>query len=131
MTTEFGAKHRAIAAPELACDGQLIVHRWAFGAAPSDISALAADVGRAHVPDAVRLAFLMARVRDAVPTSDNVRKGDFGEMIAVGIYSTRMGRTVPYTKLALRQTGRQRHRPRARHRLPHHHPGRGPGTGCG
>lgn len=99
MTTEFGAKLRATAAPEPACDGQLTVHRWTFDVAASDVSALAVDVGRAYVPDEMRLAYPKASVGPAVPTLDNVRKGDFGEMIATSVYSTRMGRTVPYSKL--------------------------------
>ncbi|WP_298804553.1 DEAD/DEAH box helicase [uncultured Pseudokineococcus sp.] len=63
--------------------------------------ALARDVGRAYITEGARLLFPNAEVRDAVPTEDTVRKGDLGEMVAMGIYSTRMGRTVPYTKLQL------------------------------
>lgn len=104
MTTEFGALLRAAAAPEAACDGQLTVHRWTLNVAPADIPALAVEVGRSYVNEAARLAYPKARVRDVVPTADSVRKGDFGEMVAMGIYSTRMGRTVPYTKLQLTKT---------------------------
>lgn len=102
MTTEFGAKLRATAAPESACDGQLTVFRWSFEVAPSDIPTLAMTVGRAYVTDAMRLAYPRARVGDKVPPGEGTtRKGDFGEMIAQGIYSTRMGRTVPFSKLQL------------------------------
>lgn len=99
MTTAFGAKLRATAPPELACDGQLTVYRWKFDVAPSEVAFLAVDVGRAYVPDEMRLRYPTASVSLKVPTSDTVRKGDFGEMVAAGIYSTRMGRTVPYSKL--------------------------------
>jgi hypothetical protein len=101
MMTEFGARLRQTVAPERVCDGQLTVHRWALSVEPADIAALAREVGRAYVTDAAALGFPSAEVRDKVPTSDTVRKGDLGEMIAMGIYSTRMGRTVPYTKLQL------------------------------
>lgn len=101
VTTEFGARLRQAAAPESACDGQLTIHRWTLSVAPADIAALARDVGRSYITETARLAFPNAEVRDAVPSSDTVRKGDLGEMVAMGIYSTRMGRTVPYTKLQL------------------------------
>lgn len=88
--------------PESACDGQLTLYRWAFDIAPSDISTLAVTVGRAYVTDAMRLAYPGARVSDKIPPEEGTtRKGDFGEMIAQGIYSTRMGRTVPFSKLQL------------------------------
>ncbi|MDV8000456.1 DEAD/DEAH box helicase [Rhodococcus sp. IEGM 1408] len=102
MTTEFGAKLRMTAHPETACDGQLTIYRWAFDVALSDIPALAVAIGRSYVTDAMRLAYPNARVRDKVPSEEGTtRKGDFGEMIAHGIYSTRMGRTVPFSKLQL------------------------------
>lgn len=102
MTTEFGAKLRMTAPPEQACDGQLSIYRWAFDVAPSDIPTLAVAVGRAYVSDAMRLAYPSARVSDKVPPEEGTtRKGDFGELIAQGIYSTRMGRTVPFSKLQL------------------------------
>lgn len=102
MTTEFGAKLRMTARPESACDGQLTIYRWAFDSAPSDIPALAVAVGRAYVTDAMRLAYPAARVSDKIPPEEGTtRKGDFGELIALGIYSTRMGRTVPFSKLQL------------------------------
>lgn len=101
MTAEFGARLRQNAAPESACDQQLTIHRWTLDVAPADTPALARDVGRSYITEMARLAFPNAEVRDAVPTSDTVRKGDLGEMVAMGIYSTRMGRTVPYTKLQL------------------------------
>jgi len=50
---------------------------------------------------AAELSFPRAQVRHVVPTAGTVRKGDFGEMVAMGIYSTKMDRTVPYTKLQL------------------------------
>ncbi|SEQ74537.1 Replicative superfamily II helicase [Microlunatus flavus] len=99
MTTAFGAKLRATARPELTCDGQLTVFRWTLDVTPRDIATLAVAVGRAYLPDDERLAYPNASVGPTVPTYDSVRKGDFGEMIAAGIYSTRMGRTVPYSKL--------------------------------
>lgn len=102
MTTELGSKLRMTAHPESACDGQLTLYRWAFDIAPSDISTLAVTVGRAYVTDAMRLAYPGARVSDKIPPEEGTtRKGDFGEMIAQGIYSTRMGRTVPFSKLQL------------------------------
>ncbi|MFC4369255.1 DEAD/DEAH box helicase [Citricoccus nitrophenolicus] len=102
MTTEFGAKLRMTASPESACDGQLTIYRWAFDSALSDIPTLAVAVGRAYVTDAMRLAYPGARVGDKIPSEEgSTRKGDFGEMIAEGIYSTRMGRTVPFSKLQL------------------------------
>lgn len=102
MTSEFGAKLRMTARPESACDGQLTVYRWAFDSAPSDIPTLAVAVGRAYVTDSMRLAYPGARVSDKIPPAEGTtRKGDFGEMIALGIYSTRMGRTVPFSKLQL------------------------------
>lgn len=102
MTTEFGAKLRMTAQPESVCDEQLTIHRWAFDIAPSDISTLAVAVGRAYVTDAMRLAYPGARVSDKIPSEQGTtRKGDFGELIAQGIYSTRMGRTVPFSKLQL------------------------------
>ncbi|MDX2355974.1 DEAD/DEAH box helicase [Dietzia sp. PP-33] len=59
-------------------------------------------IGRAYVTDAMRLAYPAARVSDKIPPEGGTtRKGDFGEMIALGIYSTRMGRTVPFSKLQL------------------------------
>lgn len=79
----------------------MTIYRWTLSVEPSDIPALARDVGRAYITEAARLLFPNAEVRDVVPTADTVRKGDFGEMVAMGIYSTRMGRTVPYTKLQL------------------------------
>ncbi len=104
MTSEFGARLRLSAAPEVACDGQLTVYRWTLSVDPSDVPALARDVGRAYVTEMARLRYPSAEVRDVVPTSDTVRKGDLGEMVAMGIYSIRMGRTVPYTKLQLAKT---------------------------
>lgn len=102
MTTEFGAKIRMTARPESTCDGQLTVYRWAFDSAASDAPALAVAVGRAYVTDEVRLAYPNARVSDKIPSKEGTtRKGDFGEMIAHGIYSTRMDRAVPFTKLQL------------------------------
>ncbi|MFD4008782.1 DEAD/DEAH box helicase [Brachybacterium paraconglomeratum] len=101
MTSEFGARLRLAAAPESACDRQLTIYRWTLSVEPSDIPTLARDVGRAYITEAARLLFPNAEARDVVPTADTVRKGDFGEMVAMGIYSTRMGRTVPYTKLQL------------------------------
>lgn len=102
MTTEFGAKLRATADPELTCDGQLTVYRWAFDVTPSDIPTLAVAVGRAYVTDAMQLAYPDARVSDKIPPEEGTtRSGDFGEMVARGIYSTRMGRTVPFSKLQL------------------------------
>jgi superfamily II DNA/RNA helicase len=101
MTTEFGALLRAAGAPERACDGQLTVHRWTLSVALDNIPALAVAVGRAYVTEQARLAYPNARVGNRVPRDDNVRKGDFGEMVAMGIYSTRMGRTVPYSKLQM------------------------------
>lgn len=102
MTTEFGAKLRLKAPPESACDGQLTVFRWAFNISSSDIPALAVAVGRAYVTDAMRLAYPAARVSDKIPPEESTtRTGDFGEMIAQGIYSTRMGRVVPFSKLQL------------------------------
>lgn len=102
MTTEFGAKLRLTAPPESACDGQLTVYRWAFSISSSDIPALAVAVGRAYVTDAMRLAYPAARVSDKIPPEEGTtRTGDFGEMIAQGIYSTRMGRIVPFSKLQL------------------------------
>lgn len=101
MTSELGARLRQVVPPESACDSQLTIFRWTLSVDPSDIPVLARDVGRAYITEAARLHFPNAKVRDAVPTADAVRKGDFGEMVAMGIYSTRMGRTVPYTKLQL------------------------------
>lgn len=101
MTTEFGAKLRMTASPEGACDGQLTVCRWAFNVSPSDIHTLAVAVGRAYVTDAMRLSYPAARVSDKIPPAGKTRKGDFGEMIAWGLYSTRMGRIVPFSKLQL------------------------------
>lgn len=104
MTTEFGTRLRQSAAPEKACDGQLTIHRWTLRVGHGDVAALARDVGRAYITEAARLRFPNAEIRDVVPTSDTVRKGDLGEMVAMGVYSTRMGRTVPYTKLQLAKT---------------------------
>ncbi|CCH75322.1 hypothetical protein BN11_640003 [Nostocoides australiense Ben110] len=101
MTTEFGARLSLLGEPERGCDGQLTVFRWALRVDPGDVAALAVAVGRSYVTDAARLAYPGARVGNAVPGADSVRKGDFGEMVAMGIYSTRMGRTVPYSKLQL------------------------------
>lgn len=101
MTTEFGARLRLLAQPERACEGQLTVFRWVLEVGPGDVAALAVATGRAYVPDAARLAYPAASVGNQVPVADTVRKGDFGEMVAIGIYSTRMGRTVPYSKLHL------------------------------
>lgn len=101
MTTEFGAKLRMAAPPEGACDGQLTVFRWAFNVSPSDIHTLAVAVGRTYVTDAMRLSYPAARISDKIPAEGKTRKGDFGEMIAWGLYSTRMGRIVPFTKLQL------------------------------
>lgn len=101
MTLEFGARLRQVGPTESACNGQLTIHRWTLAAAPADIAAMARDVGRSYITETARLAFPRALVLDAVPTSDTVRKGDFGEMVGMGLYSARMGRTVPYTKLQL------------------------------
>lgn len=102
MTTEFGAKLRMTARPENACDGQLSVYRWAFNISHSDVPTLAVAIGRAYVTDAMRLAYPAARVSDKIPPAEGTtRMGDFGEMIAQGIYSTRMGRIVPVSKLQL------------------------------
>lgn len=101
VTSEFGARLQQAAATESACDRQLTIYRWTLSVSPSDIPALARDVGRVYITEAARLLFPNAEVRDAVPTADTVRKGDLGEIVAMGIYSTRMGRTVPYTKLQL------------------------------
>lgn len=55
VTAEFGARLRQAAPPERACDGQLTVHRWTLTVGPAGIAALARDVGRAYITDAVAL----------------------------------------------------------------------------
>lgn len=122
MTTEFGAKLRMTAHPESACDGQLTIYRWAFDIAPSDISTLAVTVGRAYVTDAMRLAYPGARVSDKIPPEQGTtRKGDFGEMIAQGIYSTRMGPHRALQQAPTGQAGGQSHSAGAGQPLPDHH----------
>jgi len=101
MSTEFGAKLRLISVPESACDGEVTVYRWAFEPSREDHAALARAVGRAYVTDAMLLENPRARLSVKVPSDNKVRKGDFGELIAWGLYSTRMGREVPFTKLQL------------------------------
>src|SRR5690625_4601312 len=100
MTTEFGARLRQSGDPRTICDGQLTVYRWEFTCTPSDIPALAVEVGRTYVSDVMRLEFPTASVADKIPHKHGTtRKGDFGEMITHGIYSTRMNRDVPFSKL--------------------------------
>lgn len=102
MAPEFGAKLRMLVQPEKVCEGQLTVYRWAFEVSPFDIPTLAVAVGRSYITEAMRLAYPNASVSDKIPPADgSTRKGDFGEMIAQGIYSTRMGRNVPFSKLQL------------------------------
>lgn len=101
MSTEFGARLRLVSGPETTCDGELSVYRWVFDPARMDLPELARTVGRAYVTADMMLAYPQARLSDKVPQSASVRKGDFGELIAQGLYSTRMGREVPFTKLQL------------------------------
>lgn len=77
------------------------MYRWVFDPARMDLPELARTVGRAYVTADMMLAYPQARLSDKVPQSASVRKGDFGELIAQGLYSTRMGREVPFTKLQL------------------------------
>ena len=92
MSTEFGARLRLVSGPETTCDGELSVYRWVFDPARMDLPELARTVGRAYVTADMMLAYPQARLSDKVPQSASVRKGDFGEFIAQGLYSTRMGR---------------------------------------
>ncbi len=101
MSTEFGARLRLVSGPETTCDGELSVYRWVFDPARMDLPELARTVGRAYVTADMMLAYPQARLSDKVPQSASVRTGDFGELIAQGLYSTRMGREVPFTKLQL------------------------------
>lgn len=105
MTSEFGAKLRMASQPERVCEGQLTLYRWTFEIDPSDIHALAVAAGRSYVTENMRLMYPDARVSLKIPSEDGTTlKGDFGEMIAQGIYSTRMGRNVPFSKLQLAKT---------------------------
>lgn len=104
MTAQFGACLR-LTASELVCSGTLEVHRWTLDVEADDIAALARDVGRSYVRDDARLRTPHARVEPRLPQTDSVRKGDFGELVAMGIYSQRMGTVVPYNKLLLKPVG--------------------------
>lgn len=101
MTSAFGARLRLSRQPERTCDGQLTVFRWTFECPAEALADLALALGRAYVSDPLLLEYPQARVGDKVPRSGTVRKGDFGELVTMGIYSTRMGREVPFTKLQL------------------------------
>lgn len=101
MTAEFGARLR-LTSSELACDGTLEVHRWSLDVDAAGVAALARDIGRSYVRPDARLLTPSASVKNKVPTDPNVRKGDFGELVAMGLYGARMGSVVPYSKLLLK-----------------------------
>lgn len=101
MSSAFGARLRLARQPERACEGQLTVFRWNFECPAEGMAELAKAVGRAYVSDQLLLNYPKARVGAKVPTPGTVRKGDFGELVTMGIYSTRMGREVPFSKLQL------------------------------
>lgn len=98
-TNEFGARLRLTSQPESTCEGQLTIYRWNFDVSAEALTSLSVAVGRAYVSDPMIMAYPQARVRDKVPASGTIRKGDFGELVAMGIYSTRMAREVPFSKL--------------------------------
>lgn len=97
----FGARLRLALPPQSTCEGQLTVYRWNFEVPAEAWDSLAVAVGRAYVSDSMMLAYPQARVRDKVPLSGTTRRGDFGELVTMGIYSTRMAREVPFSKLQL------------------------------
>lgn len=102
MRSEFGARLRLAGPVESVCDGQLEVFRWSLSVDAGDAADLAIEVGRSYVSDQALLATPAASLGSKVPAAPNVRKGDFGELVAMGIYSARMGAMVPYRKLLLK-----------------------------
>lgn len=101
MTSAIGAHLQQAAEPSLACDGQLTIHRWIFQPADEHLHDLAVAIGRSYVSDQARLSTPAASVGSKIPSKDKVRAGDFGEIVSMAIYSTRMGRDVPYSKLQM------------------------------
>lgn len=101
MTSVIGALLKQSADPSLACDGRVTIHRWRFEPADEHVHDLAVAIGRIYVGDQARLATPTASVGTKVPRRDTVRAGDFGEMLAMAVYSVRMGRAVPWNRLQL------------------------------
>jgi hypothetical protein len=101
VTSVIGAHLKQSDEPSLACDDRVTIYRWRFGPADGHAQDIALAIGRAYVTDQARLATPSATVGSRVPSKDNVRAGDFGEMLAMAVYSTRMGRDVPWSKLQL------------------------------
>lgn len=99
--TQLGAYFQ-LAADLCVAEGRIRLCRWAVDpSAPGFVDTAARRLGEAYVSSMQRLQHpdwpLKPRLPGAVGTT---RKGDLGEVLAATLFSRRMGRTVPFEKVA-------------------------------